>query len=115
MALLAVLGLGAWALNSAISDVGLQTIVDELAAAQDQWPWAALLLSPPSRSRRPRPAADPRRHRRDGGRDHAGLAASGVPEAAAVSTALIFRVVTLYLPPVWGSFAMRALRAREYI
>jgi len=45
----------------------------------------------------------------------AGLAASGVPEAAAVSTALIFRVVTFYLPPVWGSFAMRALRAREYV
>ena len=40
----------------------------------------------------------------------AGLVALGIPNAAAVSTALAFRLVTFYLPPIWGSFGMRWLR-----
>jgi uncharacterized protein (TIRG00374 family) len=45
----------------------------------------------------------------------AGLVASGVPEASAVSATLIFRLATFYLPPIWGSFALRALRERGYV
>jgi uncharacterized protein (TIRG00374 family) len=32
----------------------------------------------------------------------AGLAALGIPHAAALSTTLAFRIVTFYLPPIWG-------------
>jgi uncharacterized protein (TIRG00374 family) len=30
----------------------------------------------------------------------------GIPSAVAMSTALLYRLVTLHLPPIWGSFAM---------
>lgn len=36
-----------------------------------------------------------------------GLVAAGMPEEAALATALAYRVATFYLPPVWGFFAMR--------
>jgi uncharacterized protein (TIRG00374 family) len=45
----------------------------------------------------------------------AGLIAIGIPDAAAASTALLFRLVTFYLPPLWGVFAMRWLRRHAYI
>jgi uncharacterized protein (TIRG00374 family) len=45
----------------------------------------------------------------------AGLQAIGVPGAVAVSTAVTFRLVTFYLPPLWGSFAMRWLRRNSYV
>jgi uncharacterized membrane protein YbhN (UPF0104 family) len=45
----------------------------------------------------------------------AGLQAIGVPSAVAVSTALMFRAVTFYIPPLWGSLAMRWLRRHEYV
>ncbi len=45
----------------------------------------------------------------------AGLVALGVPNAAAVSTAIAFRLVTFYLPPIWGVFAMRWLRKHSYV
>ena len=45
----------------------------------------------------------------------AGLVAVGVPSAAAMSTAIAFRVVTYYLPPVWGAMAMRWLRQHSYV
>jgi uncharacterized membrane protein YbhN (UPF0104 family)/tRNA A-37 threonylcarbamoyl transferase component Bud32 len=45
----------------------------------------------------------------------AGLVALGVPNAAAMSTAIAFRMVTYYLPPVWGAIAMRWLRAHSYL
>ena len=38
-----------------------------------------------------------------------GLAGAGMSEEAALATALIYRVCTFYLPPVWGFFAMRWL------
>ncbi|RHA43113.1 lysylphosphatidylglycerol synthase transmembrane domain-containing protein, partial [Cellulomonas rhizosphaerae] len=44
-----------------------------------------------------------------------GLQAVGVPSAIAISTALTFRLVTFYLPPIWGAFAMRWLRRHEYV
>ena len=45
----------------------------------------------------------------------AGLQAIGVPSAAAMSTAIAFRLVTFYIPPLWGVFAMRWLRRHEYV
>ena len=44
-----------------------------------------------------------------------GLQALGVPSDLAVSTALMFRAVTFYLPPIWGALAMRWLRRHEYV
>jgi uncharacterized membrane protein YbhN (UPF0104 family) len=44
-----------------------------------------------------------------------GLQAIGVPSAIAVSTAITYRLVTFYLPPIWGAAAMRWLRRREYV
>jgi len=45
----------------------------------------------------------------------AGLVALGIPNAVAVSTALTFRLVTFYLPPIWGTFGMRWLRRHSYV
>jgi uncharacterized protein (TIRG00374 family) len=45
----------------------------------------------------------------------AGLQAIGVPSAVAISTALVFRLVTFYLPPLWGAAAMRWLRRNQYV
>ncbi len=44
-----------------------------------------------------------------------GLEAIGVPSSIAISTALAFRLVTFYLPPIWGSVSTRWLRKHEYI
>lgn len=44
-----------------------------------------------------------------------GLQAVGVPAPVAVSTAITYRLVTFYLPPIWGAAAMRWLRRREYV
>jgi len=45
----------------------------------------------------------------------AGLVALGVPSAPAMSTAIAFRMVTYYLPPIWGAIAMRWLRQHAYL
>jgi uncharacterized membrane protein YbhN (UPF0104 family) len=45
----------------------------------------------------------------------AGLQAIGIPAPIAVSTAIAFRVVTFYVPPVWGSLALRWMRRRDYL
>ena len=45
----------------------------------------------------------------------AGLVALGVPEATALATAIVFRLVTFYLPPIWGVAATRRLRAAGYL
>ncbi len=45
----------------------------------------------------------------------AGLVALGVPSAAAMSTAIAYRLVTFYLPPIWGSLATRWLKQHEYL
>jgi uncharacterized membrane protein YbhN (UPF0104 family) len=44
-----------------------------------------------------------------------GLQAIGVPSAIAVSTAIAFRLVTFYLPPLWCSQAMAWLRRNAYV
>ena len=45
----------------------------------------------------------------------AGLTAAGVPPAPAAAAALTHRVVTFYLPPTWGWFALRWLTRRGYV
>ena len=45
----------------------------------------------------------------------AGLQAIGVPAPVAIGTAIAYRLVTFYLPPLWGSLAMRWLRRHEYV
>lgn len=45
----------------------------------------------------------------------AGLQAVGIPAPIAMGTAIAYRLVTFYLPPLWGSVAMRWLRRHEYI
>lgn len=44
-----------------------------------------------------------------------GLTAAGVPEETAFATALLFRVCTFYLPPVWGVFAFRSLERSGHL
>jgi uncharacterized membrane protein YbhN (UPF0104 family) len=44
-----------------------------------------------------------------------GLVAAGITETTAVAAAMLYRIVTFYLPPVWGAYAMRVLRRRGYI
>jgi uncharacterized membrane protein YbhN (UPF0104 family) len=44
-----------------------------------------------------------------------GLVAAGVAESTAVATAIMYRLITFYLPPIWGVVAMRQLRRRGYI
>jgi uncharacterized membrane protein YbhN (UPF0104 family) len=45
----------------------------------------------------------------------AGLVGVGVPEATALATAIVFRLVTFYLPPIWGVAATRRLRLAGYL
>jgi glycosyltransferase 2 family protein len=45
----------------------------------------------------------------------AGLVAVGVPESAAMAAALVHRLCTFYLPPVWGWFALRWLGRHGYV
>jgi uncharacterized membrane protein YbhN (UPF0104 family) len=45
----------------------------------------------------------------------AGLVALGIPQATALPTTLAFRLVTFYLPPIWGAPAMRWLRGHSYL
>jgi uncharacterized membrane protein YbhN (UPF0104 family) len=43
------------------------------------------------------------------------LQAIGVPADIALTTATTFRLVTFYLPPIYGFFGIRYLRRREYV
>ena len=45
----------------------------------------------------------------------AGLIAIGIPDGVAASTAIAFRMVTFYLPPLWGTFAMRWLKVQSHL
>jgi uncharacterized membrane protein YbhN (UPF0104 family) len=44
-----------------------------------------------------------------------GLRAIGIPSAEAVSVAIAFRLVTFYLPPLWGGPAFHWLRRHSYL
>ena len=43
----------------------------------------------------------------------AGLIAIGIPDGVAASTAIAYRLVTFYLPPLWGGFAMKWLKEQS--
>jgi uncharacterized membrane protein YbhN (UPF0104 family) len=45
----------------------------------------------------------------------AGLVATGTPDAAALAATLTYRMVTFYLPPIWGWLAMRKLKQQQYL
>jgi len=44
-----------------------------------------------------------------------GLVAAGVSEVDALAIAITWRVVTFYLPPIWGAYAMRWLAHHGYL
>jgi uncharacterized protein (TIRG00374 family) len=44
-----------------------------------------------------------------------GLQAIGIPAEVAVSVAIAFRLVTFYLPPIWGGASLRWLRRHAYV
>jgi uncharacterized membrane protein YbhN (UPF0104 family) len=44
-----------------------------------------------------------------------GLVAFGVPETIAFAAAVVYRVLTAYLPPIYGWFAMGWLRDNAYV
>ena len=44
-----------------------------------------------------------------------GLMAAGVPQAQAVPATFSYRLITAYLPPVWGYPAIFWLRKHEYL
>ena len=44
-----------------------------------------------------------------------GLVAAGIDTATATATALVFRLVTFYLPPIWGWVALRWLQRHSYL
>ncbi|MFN7151343.1 MAG: lysylphosphatidylglycerol synthase domain-containing protein, partial [Microthrixaceae bacterium] len=45
----------------------------------------------------------------------AGLTAAGIDATIASATALLFRLVTFYLPPLWGWLALRWLQRHSYL
>jgi len=45
----------------------------------------------------------------------AGLVALGIPEGPAASTAIAYRLVTFYVPPLWGGFAMRWMKSQSLL
>ncbi len=45
----------------------------------------------------------------------AGLTAAGVPDSAAFAAAVTYRLVTFYLPPIWGGLATRWLKREGYL
>jgi uncharacterized protein (TIRG00374 family) len=44
-----------------------------------------------------------------------GLVAAGMPDEAAFATAILYRVATFYVPPIWGFFAMRWLQRNSLL
>jgi uncharacterized membrane protein YbhN (UPF0104 family) len=44
-----------------------------------------------------------------------GLVAAGVGEEVAFASALVYRAITFYLPPLWGYFAFRGLQRRQLL
>ena len=45
----------------------------------------------------------------------AGFVAVGVPQATALGAALCYRLITFYLPPLWGYVALRSLRRDGFL
>jgi uncharacterized protein (TIRG00374 family) len=45
----------------------------------------------------------------------AGLTAVGVSNDIAVSAVLVYRLISYYLPPIWGWFCLNWLQKRDYL
>ena len=45
----------------------------------------------------------------------AGLTAVGVPNDTAVGAVLVYRLISYYLPPIWGWFCLNWLQKRDYL
>lgn len=43
------------------------------------------------------------------------LTAIGIPSDTSVAIAVVYRLLTFYLPPLWGGFAMRWLKRQDYL
>ena len=43
------------------------------------------------------------------------LSAACMPEEAALATAMLYRLATVYAPPLWGFFAMRWLQRNSLL
>jgi uncharacterized protein (TIRG00374 family) len=44
-----------------------------------------------------------------------GLVQTGIPEEVAFAIALVYRMASFYLPPIWGFFALRWLERNEHL
>jgi len=44
-----------------------------------------------------------------------GLTSAGMPPETALATALVYRISTFYLPPIWGFGAMHWLQRNRYL
>ena len=44
-----------------------------------------------------------------------GLVRAGLPEETALAAALLYRIATFYLPPLWGFFGLRWLERRQHL
>jgi uncharacterized membrane protein YbhN (UPF0104 family) len=44
-----------------------------------------------------------------------GLVRAGMPDESAFAAALLYRMATFYLPPIWGFFALRWLERRRFL
>jgi len=44
-----------------------------------------------------------------------GLVGAGLTEEAAFAAVLLYRLVTFYLPPIWGYFALRWLERDNHL
>jgi uncharacterized protein (TIRG00374 family) len=44
-----------------------------------------------------------------------GLVRAGMPEESAFAAALMYRMASFYLPPVWGYFALRWLEQHKHL
>lgn len=44
-----------------------------------------------------------------------GLTAAGLPESTAFAVAILYRLASFYLPPIWGWFAFRWLQTNKYL
>ncbi|MFC6236418.1 lysylphosphatidylglycerol synthase domain-containing protein [Longivirga aurantiaca] len=45
----------------------------------------------------------------------AGLTAVGIPQSAALSAAIVYRIATFYVPPLYGAVALKGMRKRGYL
>jgi uncharacterized protein (TIRG00374 family) len=44
-----------------------------------------------------------------------GVAAAGLPEATAFAVAIVYRLASFYVPPIWGWGAFRWLQTNRYL